>query len=169
MRKSQIVFFVLLFGFWLILSQEFDVQHLITGAILASFLAWFWGESVELLPEQSPNSKFYPKLLLYLVLLGWEIILANIGVVKTILAGHQAVDPQFVVFKPDLQTRWGRVLLANSITITPGTVTIDVNPDTDQFIVHAMTRDMADGVVTSTLIAKIQELESYRRVSQCQQ
>lgn len=165
MHKNRLVFFLLLFGFWLVLTQELNAQHIVTGMVLAAFLAWFWGESVQLLSPNSPNPKLYYKLFLYILALGWEIIVSNFSVAKVLLAADQQVDPLFIVFKPNLTTRWGRVLLANSITIAPGTITIDVNPDTDQFIVHAVNPDLANGVLNSKLIGKIQELESYGRRS----
>ena len=49
------------------------------------------------------------------------------------------VDPVFMVLDPGLNTNWGRVLLATCITITPGTITVDIDPETGHFIVHALT------------------------------
>ncbi|NLM24759.1 MAG: Na+/H+ antiporter subunit E [Firmicutes bacterium] len=162
MHKNRLSFFILLFGFWLVLTQAFNAQHLLTGLIISVFLAWFWGESVQLLPENLPHPKLYLKFLVYLFALLGEIISSNIQVAKILLAGKTKINPKFVVFQPNLATRWGRILLANSITITPGTVTIDVNPDTDQFVVHAISQDLADSVHNSKLIKMIQELETYR-------
>jgi len=142
------------------MSLDWDREHLLIGVILALFLTWYWRELAGIMPTRSLKLATIFLFGHYLVLLTWEIIVSNLAVVGNILFNNPTLKPGFVHFFPPLRTAWGRVLLANSITLTPGTVTIDVNPDTGEFMVHGLTKGMRDGVVSSRLIAAIQKLES---------
>lgn len=158
MRKRQIVLFIALLLFWLLLSSDYDAQHLITGVVLALLLTWFWRDLSHMLPSKS-ITKHLPSLILFGLTLLWEIILANIAVAKSVLAGQENLNSGFVTFRPELETSWGRVLLANVITITPGTLTIDVNPDTGVFMVHSLTESLREGLADGRLVKQIRRLE----------
>ncbi|HHU61063.1 MAG TPA: cation:proton antiporter [Natronincola sp.] len=160
-RKRQIVLFIALLLFWLLLSSEYDAQHIITGVLLSLLLTWFWRDLSHLLPSKS-LTRDLPGLLLFSMTLIWEIILANISVARSVLSSSDKLDSGFVSFKPELETSWGRVLLANVITITPGTLTIDVNPDTGVFMVHGLTKDMREGLADGRLVKQIKRLEGGR-------
>ena len=78
---------------------------------------------------------------------GWlliEIFKANIDVAKLILAPRLALSPRMIRVKATQSTDMGVVIYANSITLTPGTVTVDI--DGDELVVHAITREFADGL-----------------------
>lgn len=161
MRKRQIVLFIALLLFWLLLSSDYDAQHIITGIALSAFLTWFWRDLSYLLPSRSLMREL-PSLVLFGVAMLWEIILANMAVAKSVLSSRSKLDSGFVSFKPDIETSWGRVLLANAITITPGTLTIDVNPDTGVFMVHGLTKEMREGLADGRMVRLIQRLEGSR-------
>jgi multicomponent Na+:H+ antiporter subunit E len=160
-RRRQIVLFVALLLFWLLLSSDYDAQHIITGLVLSAVVIWFWRDLSDLLPSKSLTARL-PDVILYGLILLWEIILANIAVTKSLLSSRSKLDSGFVSFRPNLQTSWGQVLLANAITITPGTVTIDVNPDTGVFMVHGLTESMREGLEDGRLVRCIQRLERSR-------
>lgn len=159
--KRQYVLFIALLLFWLLLSSEYDAQHIITGILLSALLTWFWRDLSYLLPGKS-LTRDLPGLLLFGVTLIWEIILANIAVAKSVLSSGSKLNSGFVSFKPDLETSWGRIVLANVITITPGTLTIDVNPDTGVFMVHGLTKSMREGLADGRLVKQIKRLEGGR-------
>ncbi len=162
LHKNKFVLLVSLFIFWLILSSSYDFQHIIVGLILAIGLTWIWQDAADELPNSTLSIKTWLKFLYYLLLLGWEILLANIAVIKSLIFDYPDIEPEFVYFKSNLKTKWGRVILANSITITPGTVTVDVNPDNGDFLVHALTKEMAEQVRNSKLIQYVRNLETCR-------
>lgn len=162
LHKNRYVLLTSLFIFWLILSSSYDFQHIIVGLILAVGLTWLWQDAANQLPNSTLSIKTWLKFLYYLVLLGWEILLANIAVIKSLVFEFPDIEPEFVYFKSNLKTKWGRVILANSITITPGTVTVDVNPDNGDFLVHALTKEMAEQVLSSKLIRYVRNLENCR-------
>lgn len=161
MRKRQIVLFVALLLFWLLLSSEYDAQHVITGIVLSAFLIWFWRDLSYLLPSKSLMRNL-PSLILFGLAILWEIVLANLSVAKSVLSSRSKLDSGFVSFKPEVETSWGQILLANAITITPGTLTIDVNPDTGVFMVHGLTKKMREGLADGRLVKLIQRLEGSR-------
>lgn len=161
MYKRRIVLFIALLLFWLLLSSDYDAQHIITGLLLSALVTWFWGDIADLLPSKSLIRKLPATLLFGLALL-WEIVVANYQVAKTMMSNTSKVESGFIMFKPELQTSWGRIILANSITLTPGTVTVDVNPDTGVFLVHSLTQSLREGLADGLLVRRIQALEGSR-------
>ena len=81
----------------------------------------------------------------YTLWLIWEIFLANIHVIKVALSANpkKIMEPQIFSFKTKLKNEFAQFLLAQSITLTPGTVTVGIEKDT--FIIHALTQKTADG------------------------
>ncbi|NMB11339.1 MAG: Na+/H+ antiporter subunit E [Firmicutes bacterium] len=160
MNKRSLVLCAILLVFWLVVSAEADLQHILVGALLALGTVWFWQD----LGPRLPRLLSATELLLLghcLVTLIRFIIQSNIAVAKTILLSSPPVGPVFVVMRPPIESNWGRVLLANCITITPGTVTVDIDPETGQFIVHALTEEAAHGLFDWQIIQEISNLESW--------
>ncbi len=98
-----------------------------------------------------------------LLLLVGYVIQANYVVAKTLLSRKKPVDPVFVEMNTHIESNWVRVLLATCITLTPGTVTIDVDPDTGWFIVHALTKEIGTSLLYWRLIDRIRDLETNRQ------
>lgn len=162
MRKRTLILFVLLLVFWVVISAEVDIQHILVGAFLALVIVWFWKDFGSRLPGM-PSVRELVCLGRCLLLLVREVIYSNIAVVKTLLFSRPAVSPAFVLMQPPIKSNWGRVFLAICITLTPGTVTIDVDPETGRFIVHALTEEGVVGVFYSKMIDEIKNLETLRQ------
>ena len=96
-------------------------------------------------------------ILAYLGVLIWEIIKANAATLKLIVSPHTRVHPVIVRFRADLRTRTARVLLANSITLTPGTITVSV--EDDRFCVHCLDKELAEGMEDSVFVKLLEEME----------
>lgn len=162
MRKRSVILFILLLAFWLVISAEADLQHIFVGAVLALITVWFWHDLGPRLPRVLSGREL---LLLgrLAISLAWFVIQSNLAVAKTLLFSSPPVGPVFVVMRPPIQSHWGRVLLATCITITPGTVTVDIDPETGQFIVHALTEETAAGLFDWRIIHEIRNLETCRQ------
>lgn len=159
MRKRSFILFVLLLVFWLVVSAKADLQHILTGAFLALITVWFWQD----LGPRLPSILSFKELLhlgYCLVLLVPYIIQANIAVARTLLFSSPEVSPVFVEMQTPIKSNWGRVLLATCMTITPGTVTIDIDPETGRFIVHALTKEMAMDLFYWRIIGVVDNLET---------
>lgn len=157
-RKRSIIIFVLLLMFWIVISAEVDFQHVMIGAIVSFATVWFWQD---LGPRQPsvPTTGVFLLLVRCIAMLAWYIIQSNIAVARTLLFNSPPAKPMFVIMETSIKSNWGRVLLGTCITITPGTVTIDIDPETGRFIVHALTEENAVGLLYWRIIDEIERLE----------
>lgn len=162
MRKRSLVLFALLLVFWIVISAEVDLQHILAGALLAVITVWFWQDLGPRLPSMLSIRELL-HLGRCLILLALYVIHSNFIVARTLLFSRHPLSPVFVVMQPPIKSNWGRVLLATCITITPGTVTIDVDPETGRFIVHALTEEIAVGLLYWRIIDVIKDLETLRQ------
>ncbi|MDP2873434.1 MAG: Na+/H+ antiporter subunit E [Bacillota bacterium] len=135
--------------FWFALGGAWDLQHLVLGAavvLVALVVRWRVapGPSHETRPLGRPMAARLGapfRVLAYLAFLMVEVVKANIQVALIVLDPKLPVSPVFMAYRPHLSSDWGRVLLANSITLTPGTLTVEM--DRDGFLVHTLTRSAA--------------------------
>lgn len=155
-KGDSIKMAILLFVFWVMLNGRLDMDVLITGAISAIaiwlFMLSFTGWSLK---KEKQAMILLPSLIAYFAFLFWEILKANIGVLKIILTGK--TDPYVRTIETPLRSKMSRVLLANSITLTPGTVTVKI--EENRLTVHCLTKDMAEGLTDFILEKKLLEME----------
>ena len=142
----RIFVFVLLMVIWVVLSGFFDVFHLALGLISCAIVVWL---SSDLLFENRHHRlnvriKQAFGLFAYSIWMIGQIILSNIYVLRLALGSTEKLEPQIVRYKCSLNTDFQRFLLANSITLTPGTVTIKIIGDT--YYVHAISDETANGL-----------------------
>ena len=125
---------LVLWGVWLLLNNSIGAGHIVLGLILAIFIPWltsgFWPEKVRI---KSPFT-----LLKFLVVVLWDILVANMAVAKLILGRNKSLKPSFFYVDLDIQTPLGISLLANTISLTPGTVSCDLTEDRKRLLVHAL-------------------------------
>ena len=141
---SFILTAILLFSFWILLSGEFDFILIASAVISCLFVSYL---SHDLLIGKA-NIRLglirVFRFIKYLPWLMWQIVLSNMDLVYRTLHPKMPIDPMIIRFKNELTTEMGIVTLANSITLTPGTITIEANQD--EFIVHAIARGPAEGL-----------------------
>lgn len=145
-----------LFAFWLLLSGIYTPFLVLAGlgaSAAVATLAWRMGAAD---PEGYPVQftlaavTYWPWLLKEIALSGWQVT-------RIILAPRLPVSPTLVRFKPSQKTTVGLVTHANSITLTPGTLTVEAEPD--GFLVHALTRTGADALADSEMDRRVSRLE----------
>ena len=137
--------FLIMLGFWILLSGKFDLFHLTLG-VLSSALVSFMSTDLFMYERGTHRLSTGMRFLMYLPWLLYQIVLSTLHV--TFLALHpkmkDQIDPTIVTFKTKLKTDIAKVALANSITLTPGTITVRIE---DQiFYVHAISRKAAAGL-----------------------
>jgi multicomponent Na+:H+ antiporter subunit E len=130
----------LLFAFWLALSGHYT-PFLISMGVLSSACALYAARRMGLVDDEAVPLQLRPRLLLYWLWLGIEIVRSSLSVARLILSRRLTLTQQFVLVPTSQKSEMGRVIFANSITLTPGTVTV-VTRERD-FIVHALTDDHA--------------------------
>jgi multicomponent Na+:H+ antiporter subunit E len=119
---------------WIAFTTSFDVQEVIVGAIITAIISIFTIPFFTCctLSILSPSRVFY--MIYYLFVFIWELIKSNIDVARRVLTPSLPINPGIVKFKTKLPTDYSKMVLANSITLTPGTLSIDIIDDT--FYVH---------------------------------
>ena len=144
---SFVLTFCILFPIWLILSGRFDLFHIVLGIISCSLVSYF---SSDLLFGDADFSKIPvqgPRFLLYIPWLLYQVFLANIHVM--ILTFHprmmELIDPKIIKFKSRLKSDLAITTFANSITLTPGTITVYAT-DYGDFEVHVIDSTSGDSL-----------------------
>ncbi len=141
--------FFILFGVWAILSGHFDAFHLSLGVICCGLIAHM---SYDLL---FANVRFVDmrtiakRFIAYVPWLLYQIVLANIHVASLALNPKMPIDPKIITFKTKLESDVSWVTMANSITLTPGTITADIKEG--EFFVHALSKKVADDLNTGEM------------------
>ena len=125
----RLIYFVLAFIIWMLLTWQFDAQVIIAGLIVSVIVALLFHE---ILPKEyrvfiSPVRVFW--VLVYLPVFFYYVMKANLDVVYRALHPKMPIKPGIVKIKTILKTEAGITALANSITLTPGTLTVDLTDD----------------------------------------
>jgi multicomponent Na+:H+ antiporter subunit E len=152
----SISLFAALYVFWLLLSGFFTPFFLLAGAGCALAVVWF-ARRMDVVDHEGHPIQLGLQALLYWPWLLKEIVKAAWDVSKIILHPQLPISPTLVRFKPTQKTDVGLVIHAQSITLTPGTITIEAGPN--EFFVHGLTSSGAQAVVDS---------EMDRRVTACE-
>jgi len=157
---SLILTFCVMFAFWMLLSawtvyllEPYDLFRVSSRGILAALIVSFLTYEM-FVPRR--GEKVLLKMQRFIPYIGWElwqIYLATIDVAKRVF-GILPVDPRIIEFDTTLRSDFALVTFANSITLTPGTITIDVEPEMGRYIVHAIAQEPADSLTVDQTMQK---------------
>jgi multicomponent Na+:H+ antiporter subunit E len=136
MKKSQIILFILAFLIWLFLTWPPDLQHLIIAILVSLFVSFMTGDMFVKRPYIFKNISRYLWFLYYVPLFIWECIKANIDVAYRVGHPDLPINPGIVKVKITLKSDTGLTFLANSITLTPGTMSVDIDPENAFLYIH---------------------------------
>ncbi|HEA46843.1 MAG TPA: hypothetical protein ENH97_00325 [bacterium] len=123
----RIVLFIIAFILWLLLTWTLNWQHLLVGVIVAIFVALLFGNMFVEEPRKFFQIKRYFWFLVYIPLFLWECLKANFDVAYRVLHPKMPIKPGIVKVKTGLKSEVARTMLANSITMTPGTLSVDID------------------------------------------
>lgn len=163
--EKRDIMILLYFVIWLTVNGRITTETVIVGAIVSAAL--------HLLSRSFPSARplpFFSVLhhipggLFYLLLLLVEIVKANLQVIRLVLSPVIEVEPCLVRFRTDLRTEAARVALANSITLTPGTLTVSLKGN--NLLIHALDRGMARGLDESALVRQLRRMEGTKRAKE---
>ncbi len=150
LKIKYVLFGALLYAFWLFLTISLEVASLSAGLMVVLFVLWF---NRSLLIEPHETSLFHWRGILNFFVFGMvllkEIVVANIQVAKIVLNPKMPIQPAFFYYPVQLKKAMSKVIFANAITLTPGTLTIDL--EEKGFIIHALTDDAREGLPGSVL------------------
>lgn len=150
---------VLLFILWVIFNGRITAEIVIIGLIVSLAVTLF---CKKFFFKEKRNTKHILKedfmTVIYIGVLIVEIIKANIAVLTVMLSKDIEIEPAFCYFKTDLKEPVHRILLANSITLTPGTITVELS-DKGEYKVHCLDKSFADGIEDSIFVKMLKKME----------
>ena len=150
--------FLLFFAVWMILNGKVTLEICLFGlgisAVLFAFICRYMDYSIR---KERLLFRLIPLFLQYFWVLVKEIVKANVAVLKLIVSPELQPEPAIVYFDTDLKTGLAKVLLANSITLTPGTITVSV--EDNRFCVHCLDRELAEGVENSVFVELLEKID----------
>lgn len=141
---------------WLLLSGHYAPLTLTLGAASCVFTVVLC-RRLGLVNAESVPIQLLPRLPGYMAWLGLQIVHSNLDVAARLLRGRRAISPRTVVIDTRIHDPLGQAILANSITLTPGTVTVGL--EDDEAIVHALTDEGATDIEAGTMAARVARLE----------
>ena len=153
---------ILLVGLWVALSGKLNGLFL-TAGIISSAAVLFVTEAI--FHPSDPSGFERPpsrvswlvgtmiRLVIYFPLFLWEIAVANVHVASLVLDPRMPIRPTLVEFESPLRTEASNAVLANSITLTPGTVTVDMSAH--RFIIHCISETSRQGIEDGTLLRHV--------------
>lgn len=153
---------MMLFVFWLFLSGTLETKFFVYGIFASIISAWI-AYPLLLVPGEQSERKYFVfglaplKFIFYFAWLMWQLVLANIDVVKATVRAEVKINPKVMKFRFVVDNPMATVVLANSITLTPGTITMNVTDD-GLFEVHALTDGAAEGLLDGSMQKKVAEL-----------
>ncbi|MGH8668249.1 MAG: Na+/H+ antiporter subunit E [Burkholderiales bacterium] len=152
----RMVLALTLFAFWLVLSGMFT-PFLLAAGLAASIAVALLARRMDAADREGHPIHLAPGALVYWPWLVREIALAGWRVTRIILHPRLPISPTLVRFRPSQRSTVGLVTHANSITLTPGTITVEAGHD--EFLVHALTREGARATVDSEMDRRVCRLE----------
>lgn len=149
--------FLLLCGIWIVFSGQFDAFHLTLGVLSSAFITAISSSFLFVDRSKGFGVRFQEVIRLpgYLLWMLYQIFLSNIHILKLALTPGDLpqVEPSLVRIKTNLKTDFGKWMLANSITLTPGTITISI--EGDELLIHSISKISTSAVLDNTMERKI--------------
>ncbi len=150
--------FLIFFLIWIIFNGQFTWEIAAFGVVIAGLMYLFICKFMDYKPKTDLIlcKKFF-LIIQYVFLLVKEIIKANFAVIRMIMSSRYEIEPAVVRFKTTLKSAPARILLANSITLTPGTITVSL--EGDEYVVHCLDKELAEGINNSLFVTLLERLE----------
>ena len=160
--KQALILFAHLMLVWLVLSGHFETT-LVAYGVLSAVLVVALMAHLRILDSEALPAYLGIRPFLYLPWLFKEIVLSNIAVARVILDPRLPIRPRVLRVRASQRSDVAQVIYANSITLTPGTVTLDVR--NGEFLVHALTDESAEGLLTGEMDRRVAWLEGEAEAS----
>jgi multicomponent Na+:H+ antiporter subunit E len=157
LMRHTISLFLTLAAFWLLNSGHYTLLILSLGLISIALVLYI-AHRMDVVDHESQPLHLTLRIPAYHLWLVKEGILSNISVVKHIWLGNESISPTLATIKASQKTDLGKVIYASSITLTPGTVAVDLAGD--QIMVHALLREDIEALEAGEMDRRVSELEN---------
>lgn len=162
--RNTVLQAVLLMAFWLVMSGHYDLLHVSFGLFSVALVMLIHHplrKHLYTVGEHSPGLRLrLGRLVYYVPWLLWQILVASLQVAYAVMHPGCPIDPALVRFKTRLGNTSSKVILGNSITLTPGTITLEVGEE--DFLVHSLMDVSSSGIVDGTLPGEVAKLYEKR-------
>ena len=158
--KNISISFVILMVTWLLLNGNLEMITIISGILISVLLAFIFCNKCDVFSDIkfSPKAFFY--FIIYFFVFIVELIKSNFDVARRVLTPSLPINPGIVEVKTKLKSKIGRIILANSITLTPGTLTIEIKED--RLFIHWI--DVRSDDINEATKKIVQKFEKYLEV-----
>ncbi len=150
--------FVILLLIWIMFNGRITLEVTLIGVVISFFLTWFM---VKFMDYKLKNDFFILKKIKYILellfVLTIEIAKSNEQLLYWIFSNKYRMEPVIVIFQVDLKTEWAKSILANCITLTPGTITSSI--EENEFTVHCLDRELGKGLSECAFVKVLRKLE----------
>lgn len=157
--KARIILFILAFFVWALLNWMPDWQHLLVGIFVSALVAYLTGDMFVQRSQVSRKIGRYLWFLYYTPVFLWEMLKANIDVAYRVSHPNLPIKPGIVKVKTRLKSDTGLTFLANSITLTPGTLCVDVDQKNGYLYIHWIdVKDKDIEGATRAIVSKFEKI-----------
>ncbi|PRP97652.1 putative monovalent cation/H antiporter subunit E [Enhygromyxa salina] len=157
------ILFVSLMAFYVVLSGQIHSAFLMGAGLVCSAAITLLSKRLGIIDDEGMPFRWWFRTLKYLPWLLWQVFLANIDVLKRVWKiGQLDIQPQMITVPHELRTAYGVATYVNSITLTPGTVTVEVGKD--ELLVHALTTDAANDLLAGEMHRRVLAVEGPQEV-----
>lgn len=154
--KNILVAFFLLITTWFLLNGKYDLVTFGIGVLVSLFIAIVFCMKCEIFSEMNFSPKGIMYFFAYIFVFLGELIKSNFDVAKRVVSPSLPIKPGIVEVETKLKSKLGRMILANSITLTPGTLTVKV--ENDVFFIHSINVEHSDiEGATKDIVAKFEK------------
>ncbi len=133
---GRLVLFIMSLLVWILFTFSFDIQHLAIGLACSMLVSLLVGDIFTQNPQKFKDIQRYFWFLYYIPIFVWEMIKANIDVAYRVIHPGLPIKPGIVKVKTNLKSETGLTFLANSITLTPGTMSVDIDKENGYLYIH---------------------------------
>ena len=154
--KHTISLTLTLAAFWLLNSGHYTLLIIGLGVASIALVVWLV-HRMDVVDHESQPIHLTPKLPGYYLWLLKEVVLANISVVRHVWLGKETISPTLATVDASQETDMGKVIYATSITLTPGTVAMDVSGD--KIVVHALLKENIEALEAGEMDRRVRQLE----------
>jgi len=145
--------------FWILLNGRLTIEILLFGLVIAGVIFAFSCRFMDYsLHKEYLLWKSLGILTVFLCVLLREIVIANCNVIRLVLSPKYMPEPAMVYFRTKLHSGFARVLLANAITLTPGTITVSLVEG--EYCIHCLDKSYADGIESSEFVTLLEKMEA---------
>lgn len=149
---------VLLFLLWIIFNGKLTLEIAVFGVVFTGIIYWFMAAFMNYSwQKEKLVYRLFPLGVKYFLILVWEIIKANVVMLGIVTRDKYEMEPVIVHFAPELSSEAARVVLANSITLTPGTYTVGM--DEKELQVHCLDKDFSIELESSVFVRQLKRIE----------